>query len=419
MNEIIEKKSAKEKNRSDTFCVAPWVQVATNSSGYFRVCCHSISGKNLIRDEGGQALRVDQHGIEEAWHAESYRSIRTQFLAGLRPEMCSRCFKEEDAGIKSARQKWNARWTSLHEQETLPPLDIRYVDLRLGNLCNLRCRMCNPYSSSQWVDEWNQVVGLAQLVPPQALTQEEHTRLKKLNWSENDKTWQHLEKIISTVEEVYLTGGEPFLSEQQVLLLRKMIEEGCSDRISIKYNTNLTVLPEKVVELWKFFRKVQVNVSVDGISRLNEYIRHPTKWSIFEKNFRRICDLRDSGMRLDIGVHTTVQTYNILRLDEIISYFYPIVGSQLYFNILNHPHCLNIRCLPAELKNLALERLSSLRDLDSVNTVIAYLDIEEVEQKIHFEEFIQYTKKLDEIRGQNLIDFCPEFAPYFSPVSNT
>ena len=30
-----------------------------------------------------------------------------------------------------------------------------YVDLRLGNLCNSKCRMCNPGTLTQWVEEWN------------------------------------------------------------------------------------------------------------------------------------------------------------------------------------------------------------------------------------------------------------------------
>ena len=134
---------------SKTFCILPWMHLATTSTGNLRVCCNSVPGKNLIAKEDGTPYKLNKDSLEEAWNSEVYKTIRKQMLDGERPEMCTRCFREEDAGIHSARQAWNEKWKKDIKYTVNAPFSIKYVDLRLGNLCNLKCRMCNPYSSNQ------------------------------------------------------------------------------------------------------------------------------------------------------------------------------------------------------------------------------------------------------------------------------
>ena len=35
-------------SESNTFCILPWMHLATNASGNLRVCCNSTPGKNFI-----------------------------------------------------------------------------------------------------------------------------------------------------------------------------------------------------------------------------------------------------------------------------------------------------------------------------------------------------------------------------------
>ena len=46
---------------SKTFCVMPWNSLATNASGVYRVCCNSTPGKNTIKDENGEPLKIDDN----------------------------------------------------------------------------------------------------------------------------------------------------------------------------------------------------------------------------------------------------------------------------------------------------------------------------------------------------------------------
>ena len=397
-----------KKKPSKTYCVVPWTQLAINSSGLYRVCCNAIPGKNLVRNKDGQALYVYKNPVNEVWESETYQEIRKQMLNSKRPDMCLRCFREEDSGVESARQKWNKRWSSSHVYNSKPPMSIKYVDLRLGNLCNLKCRMCNPYASNKWVDEWNQVAHKAELVPNFSLSEKQVKELKSMDWPSLEKTWENLYPVLESIEELYLTGGEPFLSLEQVRLLKKMVDSGKSKKITLKYNTNLTLLPEKLISLWKNFKVVKINASIDGVGALNDYIRYPAKWDVIHNNLKKLFELKNQGLPLEVGVHITVQMYNILRLHESVAFFKDNFDCESYLNILNHPHCLNIRTLPDFLKEKVASHLSSFSSNGSIKEVIKYLHQESWYDK-YYEEFMDYTKTLDGLREESLEKIIPEF----------
>jgi len=386
------------KNPSDTFCVLPWMSLATSASGILRVCCNSTPGKNFITKEDGTRYRIYKDNIKEAWNSETYKTIRQQMLNGERPEMCTRCFREEDAGITSTRQNWNDKWAQDRDYTVEAPFTIRYVDIRLGNLCNLKCRMCNPYASNQWVKEWHLVEN--------ALEESEYNRLKNMDWPSNDLVWDNLELIADSIEEIYLTGGEPTIIEEQYRLLDYYIEKGTSNKIKLKYNTNLTNIPDKMLNKWNKFKKIQLNCSIDGIGALDRYIRYPSNWIKIEQNFKKV---RNRG-KVNIEIHCTVQMYNILHLHKFIEWALPY-EHKIYFNILNHPEQLNIRVLPPELKDKAFENLMPYLDTPKVKGIIDYMYAEDWSDK--FDKFIDYTFQLDKSRKQSLIHIVPEFTEYF------
>ena len=366
---------------TDTFCILPWMHLAINSSGNYRVCCNSTPTKNFITKEDGTPYKIYKDGIHEVWNSDVYKKIRKEFLNGDRPEMCERCFREEDANIKSARQGWNEQWMFDYKKTTTPPLTIKYIDLRLGNLCNLKCRMCNPYASNQWVDEWELI--------EEWKNPNEKIRLAKMDWPNTPATWTNLEPILDTVKMIYLTGGEPTLAVEQYKLFDICIERGIAKNIILKYNSNLTNIPPKMVNYWKQFKKIKMNASIDGIGELNDYIRYPSNWKNIEKQLHKLME-----MNVSLQIHTTVQMYNILQLDEVFDYFDKF-NIDPFLNILDHPDYLNVRVLPAEQKKQAKELLMSYKHKPKVEGLINYLD----EDWSHlYDTFLEKTKIIDEIR---------------------
>lgn len=380
---------------SNTFCVLPWMHLATNASGNLRVCCNSNPKNNNILKTETSSYQIQRDDILEAWNSPTYKTIRHQLLNGERPDMCVRCFREEDAGIKSARQSANEKWGTDKVYPIVADFNIRYVDIRLSNLCNLKCRMCNPYASNMWTDEWS-------LIAP-ALSPNEFNRLSNMDWPDLDKTWENLYLISDTVEEIYLTGGEPTIIKAQHKLLDHFIEKGTAKNIRLKYNTNLTNIPKHLLDRWTHFKRVQLNCSIDAVGYLDRYIRYPSSWDKIKENFEKIRALKNCY----IEIHCTVQMYNILRLNELIDWAQPY-GHRIYFNILNHPEELNIRVLPQYLKDQATKLLEPYLHLEKVKGIIDYMNAEDWSQKLP--KFYAYTDALDKSRNQNLSSLIPELS---------
>lgn len=378
---------------ADTFCILPFMHLATNASGNLRVCCNSIPGKNFILKEDGSPYKIYKDNLEDAWNSNTYRVIRSQFLNNERPNMCARCFREEDAGIASARQAWNQKWKENKIYTVDTPFDIKYIDLRLGNLCNLRCRMCNPYASNQWLKEWHLIVD--------KLPSDEHIRLKQMDWPKDKKTWDNLMPLLDSVEEVYLTGGEPTIIKEQYILLDYLIDQKLSQKVKLKYNTNLTNIPADLLFKWEFFKKIQLNCSIDAIGDLDRYIRYPSDWNTIVENF----DILHKLDNVNIEIHCTVQMYNILRLQDLIEWALPY-DVKIYFNILNHPAWLNIRVLPTHLKKCVEKNLQKYRNINKVQGIIDYMNAENWVK--HLPVFYKNTDILDKSRNENLQSIVKE-----------
>ena len=258
--------------------------------------------------------------------------------------------------------------------------------------------MCNPYASNQWVDEWNMI--------EDPLPEEELRRLDTdtMTWPNKRMVWENFMNVADTIEEIYLTGGEPTLALAQYRLFDFLIERGLNENITLKYNTNLTNIPQRMIDYWDKFKRVKLNCSVDAYGPLNRYIRYPTNWKLVDKNLARFIEMeKTSGVRVQI--HTTVQIYNILHLNTWFDWIQKF-DKFVYLNILNHPEYLNIRVLPTELKQLATERLENYT-IEKLDSTIDYMWAEDWHER--WPDLVKYTTTLDASRKENIKDVVPEF----------
>lgn len=405
---------------SDTFCILPWMHVATSSSGSLRVCCNSAHGLNTPKNEAGKPYRVDRPGdIERYFASNDMRKMRRQMLSGEEPEACSRCFKEERSGVRSARQVYNAMYGHLQPMGE-EPLSPTYLDLRFGNLCNLRCRMCNAYSSNLMVDEWNTIY------PEDPLPESEVKRLRSMDWSEREETWAEIERHLDTVDLIYLTGGEPTISKGNDRLLDLLIESGRAQNVSLKYNTNATNVPERLIERWQHFRGIHLNLSVDAVGPLARYIRYPSNWKAIDRNLKRLDAVADGRPNWHLTMHVTVQVYNVTRLQELLDYCldFRTIGRFPYLNILDHPEHFNIQVLPQSFKDEITEGLMSWYTNHRSNLHGEAADlVEKLPQMLSYMNamdrsdilpvFREKTRAFDQSRSESCLDVLPEFKPLF------
>jgi len=154
------------------FCILPFIHLATTTEGHCRLCC-KVSKHDVICDDNGNPYNVNTHTINEIWNSNHYTQLRQRVLNDERLPECKICWTEEETfysawskdktdELPSKRRKENQKW--LHKKTKLKDNisdivsnpRIRYYDIRLSNLCNLKCRMCWPHFSSQIVKEQQQ-----------------------------------------------------------------------------------------------------------------------------------------------------------------------------------------------------------------------------------------------------------------------
>lgn len=419
------------RDPSSSFCVLPWMHLFADESGVTYPCCRSVSTKKPNVDEHGRPYHVDDTaGIEAAWNSAYMRTLRLDMLAGARPKPCERCYMYDDLGMRSHRQDANddyrdriAPLIAAGAPDGSVPFDLLSVDLRLGNLCNLRCRMCSPQSSRALLGEFAEAYGL----PP---THAALDRLRAMDWFASERFWEIFERHTVHVERLHFAGGEPFMIPQMFDFLARLIDLGRASGVSLSYNSNLTMLPDRVYDLWPHFKQVRVTASVDGFGAVNSFIRYPSEWTAIDANLRRLeADADRLNLRGGIAFNTTVQIFNVLRLDELLDYVVSTFerAEAPNLSVLTHPAHLNIQALPHALKQLAADHLSAAMDRlaprwparwrgaeqDSLNASVAGIISHMMEKDAadRLPEFRRWTAIQDKQRGQRAVDVLPELAP--------
>lgn len=385
---------------SKTFCPLPWKEISSGPTGSIRLCCSSVSEENISHHNNGTVAKI-YDDLEESYNTDFFLKTRQDMLDGNPVSACKTCYKQEASGIESVRmyQIRNATADELVRSSAYNDISqVRELDLRLGRVCNLQCRMCSPYSSSSWESSWKQLGDL--VTQPSEKAWE---NIRKNEWVDNPKTWNNLKSLVPNLKKVYLTGGEPFLIAANKDFLKYCVETGHSKKIELRYNTNGTIWDEELIQYWAHFKQVKLQFSVDGLGDLNNYIRFPSRWSSVIANIEAAQKAALSNPIIVI-VTLTAQAYNVFQIPNIIDFFRQ-KGIYIYINMVQKPSFLSVGVLGPELAHAARENLRKEIDYTGISGIIHMLNSSHHHEWDHF---VSYTKKLDEINKQNISDVVPE-----------
>jgi len=408
----------------------PFTGLATREDGAIQVCCRSHPIGN-----------IQDNTLEEIWNNDNMKRIRKQVLTGYRPPECEPCFSLEDQGVESlrlrhvkgeipeARIKLYPRATAAMRSDYTMPFEIPTMELKLNNLCNLKCRMCHPGDSTSWND-WAEVKDFYKDTGKVIfnLVEEHNLENKPLldKFEDNENWWTSLEKNLPHFRRVEFAGGEPLMDPQHYRILDMLAPYG--DQIEIKYATNLSMLGKgnrTVWQYWPKFKSVAVNVSIDGVGNSYEYIRGNASWEELVHNIKQIQTI--PNISRIVGA-VAVQVSNVLILDKMIEYFLNDIGIVFYTNMVKYPDVLSIQVLPEPLKNLAHDRLESVKSklpeyrLIKEHPMLLGITLGQIEGVQNFlkakdesrswNDCIEFNHRLDSTRGQNFVDVTQEFKPY-------
>lgn len=451
---------------SKTFCSAQWAMIHLMQDGTFRGCC-VMQGpeKGVLKTDGKVHNIVD--GISSAKNSDTLKELRLASLNNQWHPNCVRCMNEEASGLWSHREMYNEKLadtidfekakkiTDTQTGEITHPVNFTFYDLNLGNLCNLKCRICHPKASSGWYGDWIKLFNVKgdtiKYPTPQGTYEVKHIKGKKyeitpdpFGWVDNNTFWDELLDLTPDIQHMFVQGGEPLMIEQHYQYLKKCVELGYSSHMNLEYNTNFTKINTKWIEVWKHFKRVYIGYSFDGMGKEFEYQRHPAKWSQMIKNLQLLDDYitkypdvfqtRDSP---------TVNIYNVLHILDYNEWKIK-TGREHYKNLFKHhnktlgthglhaPSYLSVKILPPAAKSIVTKRykqwgermcawVDSLPDDYSnrqdnkslkaniqhfVDSYIKFINQEDWSK--HLGGFWRYTNKIDEIRNENFAETFPE-----------
>lgn len=416
---------------SKTFCMHPFTGLATREDGAICACCrsHPIGW-------------IQEQTLEEIWNNDTIKRIRKQLLNNEQPPECERCFSLEEQGVESLRLRHisgkipEARINlypnalSKLKDDFSMPFEIPTIELKLNNLCNLKCRMCHPMDSTSWND-WSEVKEFYKNEGNimYAIVEKHNLENKPFldKFQDDPKWWASLEKNLPYFRRVEFAGGEPLMDPQHYKILDMLKPYG--ENIEIKYATNLSTLGIKggrtVHEYWPNFRSVAVNVSIDGIGDTYNYIRGNGDWKNLVSNIQEIKGIKNISR---IVGAVTVQASNVLILDKMIEHFLDDLKIVFHSHRVEYPKVLSAQVLPMKLKALAIQRLQEVSyrvkdfklvkehpqllnyTLGQIQDNINYLRSKDQSNK--WEECVDFNHRLDKTRNQCFEKITPEFLPY-------
>ena len=392
-----------------TICMLPWISIETSPMGTTRPCCLA---QDEIVDEQGNKYDLKTTTLEAIYKSQYMQDLRQQFRNGEKPATCSRCWEEEDAGRDSKRIHSQIRLKELYPQVNWAnntPDQLWFIDLKLGNICNLKCRICGSWSSSKWAQEEMSYL-------PQGVDKKSHiayTWLKAGKWPEESPDfWANLKALLPNIKYFEFTGGEPWLIKEHWELLQYAAENGYSENIDIHYNTNATQLPDNPF-VWANFGRVDIAVSIDNVGRRFEYERHGASWDRALEVVDYIHELKEHSMpNITTQLCFTINIQNVYYLDELLSWADTKGFGSIYFNMLHSPSHMSIQYMTPEAQELVLSKLKSTfwttdKYQQEIDNVIKFI---ENGPGSDGQRFLFEMQRTDAYRKQNFADTHPEIA---------
>jgi len=400
------------------FCILPWMHFHAWPDKRVLPCC--IANSNDV-----YATVDENSSILDMMNSEKFKQMRLAFLNDEPVSSCQRCYDLEALGTTTMRNSHNANCPSrngitpeyvkdvTNEDGSLKSFQMKYMDMRFSNLCNMKCRSCGPSCSSQWAQEFIDHKGVEVL--------NKHFNMTKMVVSNNEDQvfMTKLKPYLKDVVEVYFAGGEVIITPEHYECLDYWLETGVNEKIELTYTTNFSSLKYKdkdLIEYWKKFPKLIIWASLDGMGKHGELIRKGTDWDRIEKNLREIKELVPHAR---FQITPTISIWNVYQFPKFFDY---LIDNDLIdkntaprFNLATSPWYANIMILPEFSKEKLTRLYREYIHKYSYNKAISD-GFKMVQQNLKsgepnkggLQEFIKFNDELDIVRNEKILDVAPE-----------
>ncbi len=372
---IVEHK-LKQHDIMKKMCPLLWNHISTFSNGDIRLCCEMIDSETDFgrpRDGLGNIMTVHSNTFNDIRNSNFAKSLRLDLINGHEPAACRQCYHREQLDMNSKRLNMTKRYdhemidylkgTNPQDGSIGPEVQIRYLDIRFGNLCNQKCRMCGPNDSSLWYNDLAAISDADDNIPMKYYGEDKGYMLinsrsgfkpntSDFTWGDDSPFWIDMIGNLNHIDRFYFTGGEPTINKKHQQLLELCVDAGVAKNIALDYNSNFQAIADYLIDTWSKFKSVGIGASIDGVGKVQEYIRAPSKWDSISNN---IINLTNSKLdNLSVQLSPTISILNILSMPELSEWVFehtndslePVVGN----HTLYYPDYFSVQVLPLEAK---------------------------------------------------------------------
>ena len=383
--------------KPETSCLLPWINLSTDVDGSLRPCC-KFAHPNPANEY--QLPNMKEGTLDALWNDQRFQNLRQAFLDGKKPKECQTCWDEDASGVDSFRTTFvkykniSLRGIKLTPYVTTGP---KSIDLKLNNVCNLKCRICGPQASSTFLKEHQEQFNIK-------FEGSDYWLSNKILGTANESVLNKWAKDLLHIE---MTGGEPMASPENIRVLELLVNSKRAKNISITVNTNGTLYNRKFINLLTQFKHVTICLSIDDIGERFEYERYPAEWSTIQENLQKFTKLELANNNVLLNLFVTVSIYNVYYLQEYLDWSKQF-NIHVRFNILHYDTHKSIKNLPASLKEIVDLKLES-SNFDNIKNLTSFDEIKNFlhlpcENKNLIQEFITNTIALDKFRKQSFKD---------------
>jgi len=342
-------------------------------------------------------------------NSDQLRQVRKDMLEGKQIPECTRCWIDEKIGPTSTRLSYNTEFKKVLSKLEITDdytvdNDIVTFDLRLGNLCNLKCVMCNGNASSQILTEYK-------------LNKEKFDNLKNYQapglgtdytWPDDPSFNEFLNKIKANIRWVKFTGGEPTMIPYVVDFL-----EGIPDPSIVKLVivTNATRINQRLLDVLSKFNHVQILASIEGVGEDNDQLRYLSDWQEVEQNILNLKALPNVLFQL----HYILQCFSVRTLVPVLAWCDQHRVKIVDLTLIE-PNFLHINSVDAEIIDRFKNQLLNTKSIFNQQTVDKALKLVteyEFNPKLK-EERNKYLDTLDSIRDTHLTKLIEN---YYEPTT--
>lgn len=382
----------------DTFCMMTHQGFFVQPDRKVKPCC-------IFTDFDEPVIFDESKTFDEMYNSPQFIDLRQKMDNGIPHKGCDACFSgKSDMRVGLNSFLFDNDYDKLKNliQPDKVSTEIFYLDLRLSNLCNFKCRMCNDVYSSSWATE------LQELKLP--------TTTDNTSINNSDNYLNVFKDKIKNLKYLYLGGGEPFLMKETFQLL-DLITDDHKSKISLALNTNLSNLYYKgrdILEILGKFEKVYFNVSCDGVNEVGEYQRTGFRTNTFNQNVKKVIERKKLYPQFDLRFTYALGAINIFHINDFLNYIKEEFGmseSNVGVEFIEWPWYYNVGNASPKFKSNVKDYITNLKidkKSDLYDRLYTYLDFikREFHPTVKNYDF-KFVKTIDQHRKSYLENIAP------------